>query len=415
MLCTLKTWKNAGMPRINRKLTEAEIKNAKPKAKAYKVYDEGGLYLLVRPTGTKVWQFPYRLDDKYNTFTIGQYPEIGSAEARKRRDEAKTLIREGHDPNRAKEARRRENIGIKEKTFEFLAREWFLKQTWVPKHRKNIERTFEKDVFPVIGDLQIDKITPRDIISIIEDIEARDAPDIAKRVSQHSAKIFDHAINKGLCDYNPAQGRSAIIKTKKVQHRPHLKENQLPEFLERLENYKGGKLVQLAIKLLLLTFVRPGELRHARWSEIDEANKVWRIPAARMKMRRDHIVPLSRQALEIIKQIRTISGQTDLLFPGQRRADRPISDVTLLKAFQIMGYSGENKVVPHGMRATASTILNERKFHRDAIERQLAHLEQNKIRAAYHHAEYLEERQNMMQWYADFIDKQGTKNEKEAS
>lgn len=177
MLCTLKTWKNAVMPRINRKLTEAEIKNAKPKAKAYKVYDEGGLYLLVRPTGTKVWQFPYRLDDKYNTFTIGQYPEIGSAEARKRRDDAKALIREGHDPNRAKEARRRENIGIKEKTFEFLAREWFLKQTWVTKHRKNIERTFEKDVFPVIGDLQIDKITPRDIISIIEDIEARDAPD----------------------------------------------------------------------------------------------------------------------------------------------------------------------------------------------------------------------------------------------
>lgn len=393
------------MPKINRKLTEAEIKNAKPKAKPYKLHDEGSLYLLIRPTGTKVWQFPYRLDDKYNTYTIGQYPEIGSAEARKCRDEVKSLIRDGHDPNRAKEAKRRENIGVKEKSFEFLAREWFGKQTWVEKHRRNIERTFENDVYPVIGGLQVDKILPRDIISIIEDVEARDAPDIAKRVSQHSSRVFDYAINKGLCDYNPAQGRSSIIKSKKVQHRPYLKEDQLPEFLQTLEEYRGGKLVQLAIKLLMLTFVRPGELRNARWDEIDLNKRLWRIPAARMKMRRDHAVPLSRQAIQIIEELKEISGKTDILFPGLRASNKPISDVTLLKAFQIMGYVGDKKVVPHGMRATASTILNENKFNRDAIERQLAHVEENKVRAAYHHAEYLDERREMMQWWADFLDK----------
>jgi integrase len=392
------------MPKVNRKLTEAEIKNAKPKQKAYKLYDEGGLYLLVRPTGTKAWQFPYRLDDKYNTHSIGQYPEIGSAEARKRRDEAKALIRQGHDPNRAKELKRRENIGVKEKTFEFLAREWFEKQPWVEKHRKNIVRTFEKDVFPDIGMLQIEKIVPRDVILILERIERRDAPDVAKRMGQHITRVFEHAINKGLCDYNPAQGRASIIATRKVQHRQFLKEADLPEFLNKLEDYRGGKLVQLAIKLLVITFVRPGELREARWEQIDERAGLWRIPAEQMKMDRDHTVPLSRQAMEIIAELRGISGKSALLFPGSRGGHKPISDVTLLKAFQIMGYVGEKKVVPSGMRSTASTILNERGFNSDAIERQLAHVEKNKVRAAYNHSEYLEERVKMMQWYSDFID-----------
>lgn len=397
------------MPKLKRKLTEAELKNAKPKAKPYKLYDEGGLLLLVRPTGTKVWQLPYKRGPKYNIHTIGQYPEVGAAEARELRDKAKKLLREGLDPNRDKEVRRRENIGDEKKTFEYIARDWFLKQPWVDKHKGVIIRSFESDVFPLIGHLQIDKVTPRDIIEIIERIDARDAPDIAKRTSQHSARVFDYAINKGLCNYNPAQGRSAIVRSKKVQHRPYLREEQIPEFLEKLEEYRGGRLVQLGLKLLMLTFVRPGELRFARWDEFDFDRAIWRIPPHRMKMRREHVVPLSTQALAIIEQIRPISGRAELLFPGNRGADRPLSDVTFLKAFQIMGYVGDKKIVPHGMRATASTILNEKKFHRDAIERQLAHVEDNKIRAAYHHAEYLDERREMMQWWGDYLEDKGLK------
>lgn len=239
------------MPKVTRKLTDAEIKNAKPRVKAYKLYDESGLYLLIRPTGTKAWQLPYKHDGKYNVHTIGQYPEIGSAEARKRRDEAKSMVRDGIDPNKAKETKKQDNIGYSQRTFEVIATEWLSKQVWIPKHKKNIEGSFKKDVLSRIGDLQIDKITPRDIIAILEAIEERDAPDIAKRISQHSARIFDYAINKGLCSYNPAQGRASIIKSVPVKHRPHLKESELPEFLNKLEEYRGGKLVQLAIKLLV--------------------------------------------------------------------------------------------------------------------------------------------------------------------
>jgi integrase len=399
------------MPKITRRLTEAEIKNAKPRDKDYKLYDEAGLYLLVRSSGTRVWRLPYRMKKhanaekaSYNTYTLGQYPEMGSSEARKLRDEIKAMVREGINPNKTKEAKRLDNLGHNERTFEYIAREWFLRQTWVEKHRKNIERTFEKDVFPRIGSMQIDQVTPRDIIGVIEEIAARDAPDVAQRISQHSTKVFDYAINKGLCDYNPAQGRSAVIKKKKVKHRPHLHEKDIPEFLEKLESYQGGMLVQLALKLLLYTFVRPGELRNARWEEFSEAEALWRIPAHRMKMNRPHTVPLSKQALKTLKELRKISGHTDLLFPGQRGSDKPISDVTMLKAFKIMGYVGDKKIVPHGMRGTASTILNENGFNSDVIEYQLAHLEKNKTRRAYNHSEYLEDRKTMMQWYADKLD-----------
>ncbi len=393
------------MPKLKTKLTDALIRTAKPRTKPYKLYDGDALVLLVRPTGTKVWQFRYRgYDQQWNTHTIGQYPEVGASEARKRCLEAKALKGEGHDPNRAKELKRRENAGSKERSFETLALDWFSKQTWVPKHKKNIESRFNKDVFHAIGKLQIDQVKPGDIILILEKIEKRDAPDVAKRIGQHMEKIFDHAINKGLCDYNPAQGRSSMVKPRRVQHRAYLRDSQLPEFLNRVDQYQGGQIVRLAIKLLTLTFVRPGELREGRWAEIDSDKALWRIPAARMKMKRDHIVPLTAQALEILEELRQRTGHTDFLFPSELNPYKTISNVTLLKALQIMGYVGDNKVHPHGLRATASTILNERGYRSDVIERQLAHAQKNKVRAAYNHAEYLEERVEMMQWWADYLD-----------
>jgi integrase len=390
------------MPKIKPRLTDTQIRNLKPKVKPYKVNDEGGLVILVRPTGTKVWQYPYKFLDNYNVHTIGQYPEVGVANARQKRDEIKANLKQGINPSVYKKIRRREAMGFSERNFEAIALEWFSKQSWVGKHSKNIQKKFAEDVFPYVGHIPIEKVKPQDVIHIIKIIEDRSAPDVAKRTCQHMSQIFEYAINKGLCDYNPAFGRGKIVKKEPVQHRRNLKEKDLPEFLQKLDEYRGGKLVQLAMKFLMLTMVRPGELRNARWDEIDTKNKLWRIPAARMKMKRDHVVPLSTQALDILEQLKPISGRGDLIFPGNRSPHIPISDVTLTKCLIIMGF--HDKATAHGMRATASTILNENGFNSDAIERQLAHVEENKIRGSYNHAEYLPERARMLQWYADFLD-----------
>lgn len=401
------------MPKRNKKLTELEIKNAKAKEADYKLYDEGGLRLLVRKTGTKVWQYPYKNYGKHNVYTIGKYPTVSTAEARTLLARAKRLLEQGLDPNQEKKNVLSAAKAETENTFENIAREWHSKQGWVPKHAQNILNTMETDVFPFIGAKNVNEITPQDIIGILRKIEGRNALDVAKRVSQRCTAVFDYAINLGVCNYNPAIGRGKIVKSYKVAHRPFLKEDDLPEFLSKLDAYHGSKIVKSALKLLLLTFVRPGELRNASWEEIDLEKAEWRIPAERMKMARPHIVPLPKQAVGILRELAPKRDHHKLVFPSVRSYTKPISDVTLLKVLQILGYTGKKiefektypKVVPHGMRSTASTILNEvGRFKPDVIERQLAHVEQNKVRAAYHHAEYLEERKEMMQWWADYLD-----------
>lgn len=391
------------MPKVKAKLTDTQIKSFKPKGKAYKKADDAGLSILVRPSGTKVWQYRYTLHGKANIHTIGQYPEIGAAEARTLRDTARALVRKGIDPNETKRQEKKKVETQHERTLRFVADDWFDKQVWVAKHAKNIRSQFEKDVYPALGGSAIDAIKASDIVPVIKKIEGRGAPDVAKRTAQHLSAIYEYAINHGLVEYNPAMGRAKIIKSNPVKHRPHLSAKQIPEFLLQLDQYVGTKLVKLAMKFLMLTMVRPGELRNAPWEEIDEMNALWRIPANRMKMKRVHIVPLSTQALRVLAELREISGKGTLLFPGNRSPHSPISDVTLLKVIQTLGYHG--KVTPHGMRGTASTILNEHGFRADVIERQLAHVEKNKIRGAYNHAEYLDERRNMMQWWGDFIEK----------
>lgn len=396
------------MPKINRKLTDTEIRNAKPKDKDYKLYDEGGLRLLVRKSGTKAWQYPYKLHGKANLYTIGQYPQTSVSEARKARDEVRLLVQQGINPNKDKQERYWANQPETEMCFEAIAREWHSKQIWNEKHASNILRTLEADVFPKIGKKPIYEVNAQDVLRILRAIEDRGALDVAKRVNQRCTAIFDYAIVRGICDNNPATGRAKIIQARKVKHRPYLKDEQLPEFLNALENYVGSKKVKLAMKLLVLTFVRPGELRNTQWDEIDEDKAEWRIPAERMKMKRPHLVPLSSQALEVLSELKKLTGKSKLLFPSSKNPSKPISDVTLTKVLIILGYIGEKKVVPHGMRATASTILNEKgQFRPDVIERQLAHVEKNKVRAAYHHAEYLDERKSMMQWWGDYLENKG--------
>ncbi|MBS1773055.1 MAG: tyrosine-type recombinase/integrase [Bacteroidetes bacterium] len=392
------------MPRINRKLSDTELRNAKARDKDYKLYDEGGLRLLVRKTGTKVWQYPYKLYGKANVYTIGQYPQIGAAEARRMRDDVRLLVQKGLDPNKDKEERYWANMPDTELAFEKIAREWYSKQVWDKKHASNILRTLETDVFPKIGKKPINEVNAQDILRILRAIEERGALDVAKRVNQRCTAIFDYAIVKGICDNNPAMGRAKIIQNRKVKHRPHLSEEQLPEFLKAMDSYRGSKKVKFAMQFLMLTFVRPGELRNARWRDINKEKAEWQIPAEQMKMKRPHIVPLSTQALAILADLEKITGKSELLFPSSKNHNNPISDVTLTKVLIIMGYIGEKKVVPHGMRATASTILNEKgQFRPDVIERQLAHVEKNKVRAAYHHAEYLIERKQMMQWWGNYL------------
>lgn len=397
------------MPRLNRKLTETEIRNAKPLAQDYKLYDEGGLRLLIRPTGTKVWQYPFKLNNKYNICTLGQYPQTGSAAARLLRDQAKSLLKNGIDPNKHKKDLQLQQSNKNANTFESVAREWYSKQKWADKHAKNILSRLEKDAFTVIGWKPIAEITAKDIIVVLKKIEERKALDVAKRINQYCTSIFDYALHQGLCDSNPAAGRSKFIQSHKTKNRDHLKESELADFLLLLKAEGENSLVNLAVKMLALTFVRPGELRGARWEEIDEKKALWIIPAERMKMHREHVVPLSKQTLKVIRLIRKISGKYKLVFPGRLRADQSISDVALIKVVKRLT---KDKATPHGFRHTASTILNENSFNHAHVERQLAHVDGNKVRGTYNKALYLEDRKKMMQWWADYLDKSRVKNEK---
>lgn len=392
------------MPKINRKLTEQTIKAAKPKDRPYYLYDTEGLRLQVRPSGKKLWHYKYLYLGKSNTFSIGKYGvkagEIPSPEARKRCAQVKELLNKGLDPNKYKKEQKSQILQTSENSFESIAREWYSKQSWSTKHAKNILSRLEKDVFIIVGRKPIKEINVRDILSILDKIEKRGALDVAKRINQYCSLIFDYAIIKGICDNNPAAGRAKYIKTRKAKHFPHLQDYELSAFLKRL-NIHSSTQMKLAIELLVLTFVRPGELRFAEWREFDLEKKEWLIPCKRMKKNRDHIVPLSKQAIEVIKKLRKsrLEGEV-LLFPGMK-TNKPFSDVALIKAVKRLS---NGKAVPHGMRHTASTILNENSFNSDYIEKQLAHVEENKVRGTYNKAEYLGQRHKMMQWWADYLE-----------
>lgn len=396
-------------------LTDAKVKNAKPKVdrKAYKLTDGNGLYLLVQANGTRCWRFDYRFAGKRKTLALGTYPLVGLKGARSALDEARRQLLEGRDPVQEKRRKRAEAMVTDANRFSRLARDWWEQQkgTWTGGHADRIWGRLESDVIPHIGHLPIAEIKPYDIIEIIRRIEARGALDVASRVQQDIRRVCRYATHIGLLTNNPAGDLGGVLKSRKRSHRPALSREELPGFLQELETYelRGRLLTKLALKLLVLTFVRSGELRGALWGEFDLKEAVWRIPAERMKMGTPHIVPLSRQAIDVIEAIRPITGKYPLLFPSERRRTECMSDNTMRRAIFKMGYDGKtpgkSKAVPHGFRATASSILNEEGFKPDAIERQLSHQERNGVRAAYtHQAEYLEERVTMMQWWADYLD-----------
>lgn len=391
-------------------LSALHAKTALPREKDYKLADGAGMYLLVKAGGAKYWRMDYRFRGKRKTLAFGVYPEVSLREARERRREARALLRYGQDPGEVRKEKKRAQAN---RDFEHVARQWWEHNggAWSEKHAARVLKRLEDNAFRDLGHLTIDEITPMHVIATVRKIEARGALDVANRVKQSIAAVCRFAVQRGIALHNPAGDLNGLVRQRKIQHRASLPREELPGFLRALDTYseRGRLLTQLAIRLLVLTFVRSGELRGARWNEFDLEDRLWRIPARRMKMDNEHLVPLSDQALDVLEQLKPISGRFQLIFPSERNRTRSMSDNTMRKAIFHLGYDGrhegKSKAVPHGFRATASSILNESGFNPDAIERQLAHKESNSVRAAYiYHARYLDERRTMMQWWADYLD-----------
>jgi len=395
------------------KLTAVAVQQAQPKEKAYKLTDGGGLYLLVQVNGTKCWRYDYRYGGKRKTLAMGTYPLVTLKAARVALDDAKRTLAEGKDPAQEKQRQKQEAVSSASNQFSVIGREWWEHQkgTWTEDHASRVWTRIESDALPALGARPIDAIRPQDVIAVVRRIEARNALDVAGRVLQDIRRICRYAVQTGRLEHNPAGDLGGVLKARKTSHRASLGRDELPGFLRDLEHYdkRGRLLTKLAIQLLVLTFVRSGELRGAGWGEFDLEEGMWRIPGERMKMGTEHLVPLSTQAISVIEQIRPITGQYELVFPSERHRSKCMSDNTMRRAIFKMGYDGEtegkSKAVPHGFRATASSILNEVGFNPDAIERQLSHMERDGVRAAYtHHARYISERRLMMQWWADHLD-----------
>ena len=388
-------------------LSDTSARMAKPREKSYKLTDGHGLYLEVAPSGSRYWRLKYRFDGKEKRLALGVYPVVTLARAREDALEARRLLHDGIDPGERKKERAREAKVAAGNSFESVARDWHgvMKPKWTPHHAANVIESLEKDIFPTLGARPIVDLKAPEMFEAIRRIEKRGAVDIAQRVRQRCSAVFAFAIGVGIAENNPVAAMKGVFATRRKEPRKMLPARELPEFLHDLRTHKGDRMIGLALRLVILTMVRTIELRGARWDEFDFERKLWLIPAERMKMRAPHVVPLSRQALAVLEELKPISGRHGLVFPGRSERDKPISENTLLYALYRLGY--HQRATTHGFRALASTILNESGLWRpDAIERQLAHQEQNAVRAAYHRSEYVEERTHMMQWWADFLDRE---------
>ncbi|MGH8646460.1 MAG: tyrosine-type recombinase/integrase, partial [Gammaproteobacteria bacterium] len=360
--------------------------------------------LLVLPNGAKYFRLQYRFAGKQKLLALGVYPEVTLKEAREKRDAARKLLREGVDPGEQRKAARRQAVARSQNYFEAVAQEWHEKRrgTWKPKHAIQVIRSLELEIFPDLGARPIAEITPMEVLQALRKVEARGALETAARVLQRVSAVFRYGIITWRCAYNPAADLKGALKAPKFENYKALPASELPEFLYKLDVYDGHIQTKLALKLLLLTFVRTGELRAAEWSEFDLEAACWRIPAERMKMGDAHLVPLSCQAVTAIEQLRLLNGTGRFVFTNQHNHAKYMSENTMLFALYRMGY--HSRATGHGFRTTASTVLNEMGFKPDVIERQLAHRSRDKVRAAYNKAEYLPERRQMMQHWADYLD-----------
>lgn len=399
-------------------LTDIKVRTTKPSDKPFKLTDGQGMHLLINPNGSKYWRLQYRFGGKQKVLALGVYPMVSLGEARRKRDEAKKLVSDGIDPSEKKKADKIEQSEAL--TFEAVARDWHTacKRKWSDSHSERVLKSLEDNLFSSIGQRKIAELKTKDLLVPVKTVAASGRLEVAARLQQRATAIMRYAVQNGLIDYNPAQEMSGAIAVAKRIHRPALPFDRFSELLERIESFKGRKLTKLAVKLTLLIFIRSSELRFARWSEIDFENAMWTIPGEReplpgvkhshrgSKMKTPHLVPLSRQALELLKTIREISGECDLVFIGDHDFRKPMSENTVNKALRSMGYDTTVEVCGHGFRAMAcSALIESGKWSRDAVERQMSHQERNSVRAAYiHKAEHLDERRLMLQWWADYLD-----------
>ncbi|OAT51986.1 tyrosine-type recombinase/integrase [Providencia heimbachae] len=399
-------------------LTDAKVRAAKPLDKSYKLTDGDGMHLMVHTNGSKYWRLQYRFGGKQKMLALGIYPEISLAEAREKRDAARKLIANGFDPSeKRKEIKEEQQKEFN--TFEKIARDWHAtNKKWSEGHSHRVLKSLEDNIFAAIGKRNIAELKTRDLLEPIKAVEISGRLEVAARLQQRVTSIMRYAVQSGLIDYNPAQDMAGAIATGNRVHRAALELKRLPELLQRIDSYTGRPLTTLAVKLTLLVFIRSSELRFARWDEIDFDNAMWTIPAEReaiegvkhshrgSKMRTPHLVPLSRQAIEILKQIYQFSGNYELIFIGDHNPRKPMSENTVNNALRVMGYDTKTEVCGHGFRTMAcSSLIESGLWSKDAVERQMSHQERNSVRAAYiHKAEHIEERRLMVQWWADYLD-----------
>ncbi len=383
-------------------LTDLAIRRAKPASKPVRLFDSGGLYLEVVPAGGKWWRLKYRLAGKEKRIGLGVFPAVGLKEARAARDRARKLIAAGLDPSAERRAEKQARIAQSERSLESVSRAWLKHRApaWTPKTLATITASLENHVFPSLGARQIADLQPAEIRNVVKSVEAAGAAEVAGRVFQRLRSVYRYAIAHDLASLDPTYPLkpAEIFKPRQTRHRASLPASALPDFLRALSIYEGDERTKCALELLILTAVRPGELRGMGWDELELENALWRIPAPRMKMRRQHIVPLSNDALRWLEATRAFNGGTGLVFPSPFYPGKPLSDGTLNSALARLGYKGQTTA--HGFRTLFSTCANEAGWNADAIERQLAHEEHNETRATYNRAQLLDERRRLMDWWA---------------
>ncbi|MBS1191493.1 MAG: integrase [Rhodocyclaceae bacterium] len=385
-------------------LTDTQLRNAKPNDKPYKLTDGNGLYLEVRPNGSKLWRYRYRIGGKENLYAVGDYPAMSLAEARAEREAARKLVKEGiHPAHQRRTETLRRSIEV-ESTFQAVAETWIKENAghWSGGYRLQVDRRLASDAFPRIGNLPIRSITPAHIKDVLKRVEQRGSPASAKLLKTWIGGVFRYAAGELLVDNDPTWPLRNTIKARKTQHIAHLTAKEIPAFLQALEGVQAEHATKMAAKLLWLTVVRTVEMRGAEWREFDLEAGLWTVPAERMKMREVHVVPLSAQAIELLQALHPLTGRGRYVFPGRKDREQPLTHEAIRDVFNRAGYAG--KFSPHGIRSTFSTYYNEAGIDHELVELTLAHAERNKVRGAYNHAKKLEQRRKLLQEWADLTD-----------
>lgn len=403
------------MARTTTPLTDTKIKTAKPTDKEYTLQDGNGLYLLIKPSGSKIWRFNYYrpITKKRTLVSFGGYPAVSLADARQKRENAKELLAKGIDPQEHKQAEEQRLFEEKNNTFEKIASSWFQiksKSNLQETTLKDIWRSLELHVFPTVGNTAITELKARHFITALEPLKAQGKLESVKRVAQRINEVMYYAVNVGFIDANPAAKITAAFENPVVKNLPALRPEQLPELMSALQGVNIERQTYCLLQWQLLTMTRPAEAAEATWDEIDTDDKLWTIPASRMKMKREHIIPLSPQALAILEIMKPISGHREHVFPSMKSPHtKPMNSQTVNAAIKRVGFAG--RLVAHGFRSIASTALNEKGFPPDVIEAALAHIDSNEVRRAYNRAIYLEQRREMMDWWGEFVEEASHKKQ----